>query len=563
MSVIDSTVKEIELDIDVFSDEGFDIKQSVIEAKEIVQKLVEENRWIRGEFEEDYWEINRLMYTETYYGYDFSKFDSAQFNRKLPEEFKTIVKCWIVNIIDRFKDTASTQYLIQLTKGFEITKGFKVTEMESLVDYIEFGELSHNYRLGLVSVLCNFFDYADLEIADAFLPVLIELRDKMPRHKSNVRALPPSQYVLTFSYYLENHFETLMESFIDRETFDKELLMIYPLVIWWRLTTIIPMRASEFCLIARDCLIVDEEKNKVKYYIQLPRTKQSSRRVQIMDKVLIAEEMYQLIDHYIDLTNQYGKTDTLISYRSIMNVKNGSRGFVQKNISQFNRRNLESLIPRFYKTMEQVYDFKIEQEYYLRPNDTRHIAFMSMMMQGYSPVEIARLGGHKTIQTQLHYSNHKEYWVDCEVFKIMKKVKNTSISTAQVGTIPDEVKLKPYEDRGSFQQKMKIGFCKDEEQKCESKRCYFCSHWGITTEEYVEKKEMIQKEILEMKNNVNEMTAALQNLNKQFLSDELSRRNPEMLTKIKTKANAIQSDIYKLALLGSKIGMDGGEMLHD
>ncbi|HFK1477110.1 TPA: hypothetical protein ACGXMG_005507 [Bacillus paranthracis] len=67
-----------------------------------------------------------------------------------------------------------------------------------------------------------------------------------------------------------------------------------------------------------------------------------------------------------------------------------------------------------------------------------------------------------------------------------------------------------------------------------------------------------------MKSNVNEMTAALQNLNKQFLQDELSRRNPELLTKIKTKSNAIQSDIYKMALLSSKIeGMDEGRMLHD
>ncbi|WP_270716878.1 hypothetical protein [Bacillus cereus group sp. BY9-3LC] len=80
----------------------------------------------------------------------------------------------------------------------------------------------------------------------------------------------------------------------------------------------------------------------------------------------------------------------------------------------------------------------------------------------------------------------------------------------------------------------------------------------------MEKKETIQKEILEMKNNVNEMTAVLQNLNKQFLQDELSRRNPEMLTKIKTKANAIQSDIYKMALLSSKLEeMDEGRMLHD
>lgn len=38
-----------------------------------------------------------------------------------------------------------------------------------------------------------------------------------------------------------------------------------------------------------------------------------------------------------------------------------------------------------------------------------------------------------------------------------------------------------------------------------------------------------------MRNNVSEMTTALQNLNKQFLQDELSRRNPELLTKIKQK----------------------------
>ena len=116
MSVIDSMIKEIEFDISVFSDEGFDIKQSIIEAKEIAQKLVEENRWIRGEFEEDYREINRLKYTETYYGYDFSKFDSAQFNHKLPQDFKTIVKCWIINIVDKFKDTSSMHYLIHFTK---------------------------------------------------------------------------------------------------------------------------------------------------------------------------------------------------------------------------------------------------------------------------------------------------------------------------------------------------------------------------------------------------------------------------------------------------------------
>ncbi|MGM2834731.1 site-specific integrase, partial [Bacillus cereus group sp. Bce025] len=128
-----------------------------------------------------------------------------------------------------------------------MTKGFKKTEIKALVDYIEYGELSHNYKREMINSLCNFFDYADLEIGDDYLPVLVELKNKIPQHQSNIRELPPSQYVLSFSYYLEKHFETLLESFVDKENFDKELLMVYPLAIWWRLTTIIPMRASEFC----------------------------------------------------------------------------------------------------------------------------------------------------------------------------------------------------------------------------------------------------------------------------------------------------------------------------
>ena len=301
MSVMD-TVKEIELDIDVFSDEGFDLKRSVIEAKEIVEKLEKENRWLRGEFEDDHWVVSRLLYSESYNSYNFSQFDSAQFNHKLPKEFKTIVKCWIVNLIDKYKETA-THCLLHFSNGFEVTKGFQITEIKNLVDFIEFGELSHNYRRDFVDVLCNFFDYADLEIGDDYIPQLVELKDKMPKLKSNIRKLPSSQYVLTFSYYLEKHFEALMERFVDQENFDKELLTVYPLVIWWRLTTIIPLRASEFCLIGRDCLVVDGDK----FYIQLPRIKQNARRVQIMDKVSVDEEMHQLINRYIDLTNQYGK----------------------------------------------------------------------------------------------------------------------------------------------------------------------------------------------------------------------------------------------------------------
>ena len=38
------------------------------------------------------------------------------------------------------------------------------------------------------------------------------------------------------------------------------------------------------------------------------------------------------------------------------------------------------------------------------------------------------------------------------------------VSNKQVGNVLDEIKLKAYASEESFKRKMKIGFCKDEEQ---------------------------------------------------------------------------------------------------
>src|SRR5699024_12777022 len=59
----------------------------------------------------------------------------------------------------------------------------------------------------------------------------------------------------------------------------------------------------------------------------------------------------------------------------------------------------------------------------IRPNDTRHFAFLNLMTQGYHPVEIARLGGHNSLNSQYHYHQHVEYWVASEVMELMLNFK--------------------------------------------------------------------------------------------------------------------------------------------
>jgi hypothetical protein len=545
--------KEVDIDIEVLSDEQFNFEQSVTEAKEIYKEL--ESRWITGDFTDDYWEISRLDYNAHYISFDFSKLDAAVFNRDLPKEFKDMVKCWTVQLIGKYKKIASI-YLSYLNKAFELTKGFKPEEKDSLLKYIEYSNYTNKAKMDLITTLCNFFDYTELEIAEVYVPYLAELANKIPI-KQNIRQLPPSRYVLSFSYYLDKHFEELLNETIKQTEINREILFIYPLIIWWKLTNIIPIRPTEFCLIERNCIFVENGK----HYIKLPRRKLNNKRIQILDTILIDAEMYQLISHYIELTNSFGKTDTMISYHSLIFADpTTNRAAMKKNKDQFSSYALNQLIKRFYKTLETRYDCNISKEHHIAPNDTRHFAFISLMMQGYSPIEISRLGGHQTIKAQYHYSGHTEYWVDCEVFKLMKKAKNFKVIGSQIGAVPDEVKLKTLDaEDGSFKRKLKIGYCKDERQQCETRLCYFCSHWSITPEEYLEKQEIIKSQILAKKNNINELIAVISNLNKQFMADELSKRNPELLTKIKTNANAIQGEIRGLAKLCSILG--GGEVL--
>src|SRR5699024_11998719 len=100
---------------------------------------------------------------------------------------------------------------------------------------------------------------------------------------------------------------------------------------------------------------------------------------------------------------------------------------------------------------------------------------------GISPIEIARLGGHRTIAAQYHYSFHKEYWIDNEVFKLIKNYKNISnFDNNNIRYIPENVKIKAFESpTSSFRGELEIGYYRDTFIRGEAKECMLCSHWPM------------------------------------------------------------------------------------
>src|SRR5699024_12142835 len=74
------------------------------------------------------------------------------------------------------------------------------------------------------------------------------------------------------------------------------------------------------------------------------------------NKIEINEMMYQLLINYIELTEEYGESETLISYRTLIYADNSGRRELQKrDLDSFNKNNLEKLLKRFYKEVINEY----------------------------------------------------------------------------------------------------------------------------------------------------------------------------------------------------------------
>lgn len=271
---------------------------------------------------------------------------------------------------------------------------------------------------------------------------------------------------------------------------------------------------------------------------------------------------------YIRKTDSYGHTETLISYNSILKTSTGmarkTREWRKYNKDIFNYSQLSFLLHDFYTNIVyEKYGYSIKNSNRLKLNDSRHIAIFSLMMQGISPVEIARLANHRTISMQMNYANHTEYWIDSEVFAILQKFKFTqSASVTQnalmrnsngclklASHIPNEIKIKalrPPTTPNCKKPLKEIGYCSDDEQRCETEDCIFCDHWRSSIEDLIKKKKIIKEKLSKSKRDIDELIIFIRNLHSIMLSDEISRSHPINLTKLKSTSFQIKESINKI-----------------
>lgn len=152
------------------------------------------------------------------------------------------------------------------------------------------GKYDRSRRMYLPA-LGEFLEFIGGKGAEAYADVI----SGVPQvYSSKSRELPCYESILLFDY--------IINDFIQRTNME-EKARYYPVLIWWKISSVIPLRPCEVYQLPKDCIY---EKSG-KYYIHIERVKNKYKRKQYSTPVIkdfeIREDIFCLIRDYIDYIN--------------------------------------------------------------------------------------------------------------------------------------------------------------------------------------------------------------------------------------------------------------------
>lgn len=584
----------------------YEVNENIKKAKQIIEQYEDfMSEKVNVCFEENIWVfLDLASYFHVYFNFEIIE-NSLKFNNTLNgKTLLNAVKCWCAMELENKALTTVKRELGYLLSAIYTTNGFDHALSKKILDLIEqssFYMLNHqneyvmkkgnsNSILEYINIIIKFLKFYDGDSYSYFTNLLTELTLKY-KNINNIRKLPSFKDMLKLKMYLEEWFETVLK----QNNYD-ELMEFYTLILWFKLTLIIPLRPLEFCKIKKNCLsIIDSI-----YYITFPRFKfhrKGEHRVKITyDTLPIPKDLYEIFENYIRFTANSNNKVYLLDYQAYkIHTKSSSNGR-DKKIPIFELAILSRMIFKFYieiihkqykvnilsaiKDYKEVIQCDPEKDSIqsmILAGDLRHMAIINMMMQGFDKVEIQRLAGHVSEETQFGYYSHMENWMNVEInrlereFTSMKPLKTSSDGSKLVDIHPkvydffDGQYKRFYVDGDTNENyqsysKLSIGYCKDKSMPCPTFNwkhtgCYFCEHWSILLIELEEKKDIIICDMNliyeELKGKVNFMKA----LYNSHL-DELGNVDHNIKRDLSSTANEVELGMKHVAELRYMLGVE-------
>jgi hypothetical protein len=362
--------------------------------KKVFEELKNDGLLIAESFDDVEWKIYDKMIEQKYtLNFDF-------INQK--ETIKTFKKYIIVKFGLNNTSTGSVIHIyLFIRKMLVMTNNLDLDYIDDLKDYITSDAYSNE-----LSIYKEFLKFSTNENAKEYFN---ELECCSAAKTLKARDLPSFTSIVKY--------DELFNDYMNKGRRDDLYYKYYPLLIWWEMSIIIPLRPSEFVILKRDCLKMENGK----YYIHIERVKnkngKKANKTPIMKDFNIPKDFFEFIQDFIDFENDIdgGESEYLVSQEYYNHYLERHSPKIDSNKMAYHR--LYFLFNSFIDDIVAgVYHYNVVELGQAKPDtndierlklgDTRHFAFMNMVLQGINSLYIQRIGGHYTTEEQLHYCSH-------------------------------------------------------------------------------------------------------------------------------------------------------------
>lgn len=290
-------------------------------------------------------------------------------------------------------------------------------------------EIQLKYYRGIIDFFL-FLDLGDIDDIENIIDNILT-REQKRRNSYKSKNIPNFDSIFAFT--------EIINMFMKNATIE-ELKEYYPVILWWNITTILPLRPSEFLKTPFDCIDIDDNNYILKIKRSILKSKSKIGDISKMENCYIDEivsidkSLYECIQEYqkfININMSNCKKDFLIPIEFVKE-SNTPRIINQEN---FTSNDLYHKVNKFYNIIVIIkmgigvkgsllinkngIQEVIEK---LTPYDTRHIAIINLMLMGNDPYVVMQLAGHESINVTFGYYEHiKDYTKALSIYYSRKK----------------------------------------------------------------------------------------------------------------------------------------------
>lgn len=516
--------------------------------KEMFYQLVDTNH-VYGSFEDIQWELpcNVSDYPII-----------IKFDIEVYQDYNLAIKAYsVIRLLSGRTPITVYNEVALIKKAILECNGLK--DLQKLEALLEIESQLHSYQGYQIAIDLKRFTlfYNTVETEK-----IIDICNNQQMYKKTSRQLPNFGDVMIFDDIVNDYFQSHPI---------KQTLEFLPIMLWWLLTNIIPMRPSEFLSLKKNCLEKDENRYSP-YRIKIPRIKNNTYKpnsIDIQDTIDIDEKAYNFIRDAIqqlstiDSDSEYlFPVELLLAFRKVkMNKKN----------ERINRRDFDLLKKDFYeKVVEEIYGkYDLEK---IKSGDTRHFAIINMALQGFNMLSIARMAGHGEIRSQYSYYSHADHFAQSYVYRMaQKRLENQVSNKIESGIIGwkryiyDKGKTINIResDLKDIVGRVKFGYCMEEQSVFPNtciESCKYCSNFAFNPAVNEQKEAMEwlanSSKVLEAKirESIELMRDLSMNLSKSFVqgNDDLLKSTSRNLLTYMDMKTMIDSNLMEVEAFDKK-----------